>query len=275
MSERALGDVLEAVAARLTATGLPWPALRERRHLDPFVKDEYARRGGRRPASRTLRSPDFPGLGGVDVVLEEPRALIELKWAYGVPAKIFESVWDATKLALLGPRRGYDALYVVTGASRAQWAVSESAALFETGAVDALDLWRRPLEPPRGPNYGLTVGQDLVIGARGNQPLRAYARLAIRSVAALEVAGDHELRAIAVKGVGPLVTWPRFAAPEPLTTIETVELPARVTQAWIERTAPRLAAAAVAPFLDALRRRGWDDAELRERALPHLPGPDD
>jgi hypothetical protein len=77
-------------------TGLPEIALRERQHLDPFFKDEIGRRSGRRPVSRMLRSPDFPGLGAVDVVVERPRALIELKWAYGAPAKIFESVWDAT-----------------------------------------------------------------------------------------------------------------------------------------------------------------------------------
>ena len=203
-----VADILEAVASRLTATGLSGSALRERQHLDPFVKDEFARRSGRRPAARTLRTPDFPGLGAVDVVVELPRALLELKWAYGSPAKIFESVWDATKLALLAAEHGDDALYVVCGAPVTEWTASESAELFTAGEINALALWRRVLVPPRGPNYGTTIGEDLVIGARGNRPRRAHARLAIRTVGSFHVAGDHELRAIGVTGVGPLVAWP-------------------------------------------------------------------
>jgi hypothetical protein len=150
-----VADVMEDVAAKLTEAGLPGSALRERAHLDPRTKDECGRRNGQRPTSRTLRSSDFPGLGPVDVVLERPRALLELKWAYGVPAKIFESVWDATKLALLGAQHGYAALYVVCGASDAEWAVSESAELFAPGEIDVLALWQRPLIPPRGPQLRL------------------------------------------------------------------------------------------------------------------------
>ena len=56
--------------------------------------------------------------------------------------------------------------------------------------------------------------------------------------------------------------------PEPLVA---VELPARVTQAWIERTAPRLAPAAVGPFLRAFAKRGWNDAEVDARVPPHPP----
>jgi hypothetical protein len=140
-----VAEVLKAVAARLTQTGLPGAAVRERTHLDPYVKDEFERRTGRRPPTRTVRSPDFRGLGPVDVVVERPRALLELKWAYGRPAKIFESVWDATKLALLGAQHGYDALYVVCGASTAEWETSESSELFASGEIDALALWQRPI----------------------------------------------------------------------------------------------------------------------------------
>jgi hypothetical protein len=275
VTDALLAEVLEAVAIRLTTTGLPGIALRERQHLDPFFKDEIGRRSGRRPVSRTLRSPDFPGLGAVDVVVERPKALIELKWAYGAPAKIFESVWDATKLALLGAQHGYETLYVVCGASSVEWAASESSELFRQGEVDALGLWQQPLAPPRGPNYGTTVGEDLVIGARGNRPLRAHARLAVRTVAGRPVAGDHVLRVIGVTGVGLLAPWPDiFGSDERATApaqLESVELPARVTQAWIERTAPRLTPAAVAPFLRTLRQRGWSDTDLTTRVRPHLP----
>jgi hypothetical protein len=89
------------------------------------------------------------------------------------------------------------------------------------------------------------------------------------------VAGDHELRAVGVVGLGPLVQWPDGLgpgvganSPESLTE---VTLPARVTQAWIERTAPRLVPTAVEPFLHALSERGWNDAEIDARVRPHLP----
>ncbi|RKQ90859.1 hypothetical protein C8N24_0674 [Solirubrobacter pauli] len=249
--------------------------LRERGHLDPFFKAECERHLGARPVARTLRSKDFPRLGPVDVVLERPRALIELKWAHGAPAKIFEGLWDALKLALLGPAHGYDALYLVTGASRGQWSNSESADLFRTGEVDTLEAWNRALVPRRGPNYGATVGEDLVIGAHGNRPLRAHPTLAVQTVTASAVADDYELRAVRISGVGSVIRWPTPEATpaSPVTggDLASVTLPPRVTQAWIEGTAPRLTSAAVEPFLRALRERGWSETDLAVRVRPHLP----
>ena len=270
-----VAEVAEAVANRMTATGLRGKDLRERDHLDPFTKDECERRTGVRPASRTLRTLEFPRIGPVDVVLNAPKALIELKWAYYSPGKVFESLWDAIKLALLGATLSYGDLYVATGASLKEWSTSESADLFLPGHIDPLQLWARPLIPPRGPNYGKTVGEDLVIGARGNWPHRVHRSLAIRSVGAWPVANNFELRVIGVIGEGPLIAWPGLEQPPPNCaepeTLEDVQLPARVTQAWIERTAPRLAVRAIAPFLGALRHRGWSEDELTERVLPHLP----
>lgn len=69
--------VLAAVADRMTAIGLQGAELREKRHLDPFVKDEIEQQTGARPVSRKLSTPDFPGLGAVDVIVARPRALIE------------------------------------------------------------------------------------------------------------------------------------------------------------------------------------------------------
>jgi hypothetical protein len=271
--------VAEVAAARMTQTGLPGRLLRERTHLDPFMKDESAQRSGARPVSKKLLAPEFPRLGPVDVVIAEPRMLIELKWSYERPGKTFESVWDAIKLVLLGARHGYDALYVATGASRDDWTASESSDLFSSGDVDMLDIWARALTPPRGPNYGATIGEDLLIGGDGNQPLRAHSRLGIRRIAELPVADDFELRIIRVAAAGPIVDWPQLTAPGPLRTkplcapgtVTDVQLPARVTQAWIERTAPCLTAPACAPFLEALRARDWSDAELEVRVLPHMP----
>lgn len=133
-----IADLFEVVAARLTATGLTGADLRERRHLDPYTKDAVEARSGDRPPARTLRTPAFPGAGPVDVVLAQPRALIELKWSYQLPGKIFESVWDATKLLLLGQQYSYENLYIVTGAALGEWNVSESASLFAMGQLDTI-----------------------------------------------------------------------------------------------------------------------------------------
>jgi hypothetical protein len=54
---------------------------------------------------------------------------------------VFESLWDAIKLALLGVAHSYSELYVATGASLYDWNASESAELSRPGAVDALQLW--------------------------------------------------------------------------------------------------------------------------------------
>jgi hypothetical protein len=130
-----ISGVVGAVAQRMTAMQLSGAELRERGHLDPFIKNELERRCGSRPRSQTLRTPDFVGVGPVDVVLADPRALIELKCSYAMPPKIYESVWDAIKLVLLGQRHDYNALYIATGASREAWASSESTDLFDEGQM--------------------------------------------------------------------------------------------------------------------------------------------
>ena len=206
------------------------------------------------------------------MILTRPRALIELKWAYYTPGKIYESLWDAVKLTLLGRAHSYAALYLGTGASRAEWGASESADLFTGAEVDPREFWERPLRP-RGPNYGKTIGEDLIIGARGNRPRQMHRRIAIRPVATCEVADDFELRMVGIAGIDPVEEWSPDAAPPggaPAPDLESVELPARVTQAWIERTAPRLKPVAIGPFLSDLRVRGWSEDEIEQRVRPHL-----
>jgi hypothetical protein len=274
-----VAGVFRTVAQQLTQTGLSGDELRERQHLDPFCKDAFERYVGARPISQTLRTADFPGLGPVDVIVNEPRVLIELRWSYLMPDKVFESVWDAVKLALLGQRHGYDALCVATGASLAAWSASESADLFGTGEINTADMWRRPLLPPRWPNWGKTIGEDLVIGGRGNQPRRAPARIVVHHLVSVPVAADYEIRVVRVAAPGPLVDWPLTEvdvhrpkpSPPPIGDDGSMHLPPRVTQRWIEAVAPALTPDALRPFLQALRVRGWNEAELRERVLPYLP----
>jgi len=197
----------------MTASGLPGSEFRERQHLDPFVKDEFEARTGRRPVSRTLKSEAFPNLGPVDVVVEQPKLLMELKWSFEAPGKVFESVWDAIKLSILGPAFGFDHLYIATGATVGEWGITESADLFETGTVDPLEMWSRDLEPRRGPNYGSTVGEDLVIGARGNQPIEGPREIEVQRLGSFPVIAGYELVLVSVAGNSELRTWPQADVP--------------------------------------------------------------
>ena len=274
-ADSVIAEVFSDVAELLTGTGLRGHELRERQHFDPLTKDAFERHTGARPISRTLRTPDFPGVGPVDVVLSEPKALVELKWSCLDPDKIFEGVWDAIKLALVGPQHRYDALYIAIGASLAAWANSESADLFATGEIKTTAIWSRPLQPPRAPNRGKSVGEDLVIGGRGNQPLRAPATLAVRHISSTPVSAGYELRVVRLMPAGALGAWPRTeiatgVAPR-AGEESSIQLPQRVTQRWIEATAPGLATDAIPLFLRALRTRGWNEHDLTERVRPYLP----
>ena len=274
-----IAAVADEVARRMTALGLPGELLRERQHLDPITKDVFETLTAVRPVSRKLSTPDFPGLGAVDVVHGAPPLLAELKWSYERPGKLFESAWDAVKLTLLGPAYGIAGLYLMTGASCEEWARSESADLFASGELDPREFWSRPLVPPRGPNRGATIAEDLLIGARGNRPVRMPDRILTRRVTACAFANGYELRIVGLVPAGRLVEW---HAPAGMTSPEHVSarpaldergrfvLPARVTQAWIERTAPTLDPVLVGPFLRALRERGWSEGELAVRVRPYL-----
>jgi hypothetical protein len=193
--------------------GLSGSQLRERKHLDPFMKDAFEAAAGIRPVSSRLMCSTFAGLGAVDVVSSAPPLLMELKWSYEKPGKVFESLWDAIKLVMLGSECGYDKLYVATGAATEEWERSESRDLFATGTVDPLLMWQRPLEPKRGPNYGTTVGEDLVIGARGNQPATGPEMISICLIGCFAVAKDFELRLISLEPAGGRQAWPRIELP--------------------------------------------------------------
>lgn len=66
-ADSVIAGVFSDVAELLTGTGLLGHELRERQHFDPLTKDAFERHTGARPISRTLRTPDFPGVGPVDV----------------------------------------------------------------------------------------------------------------------------------------------------------------------------------------------------------------
>jgi hypothetical protein len=204
-------QICRRVAARMRGTGLPGSQLRERLHLDPFIKDAFMEATGKRPVSKRFAIPQFEGLGGVDVVADQPRLFMELKWSYDPPGKVFESVWDAIKLAMLGPQHGRAHLYVATGASDEEWQDGACVDLFAGRPVDPLEMWCRPLVPRRSPNRGATVGEDLVIGAAGKQPTEGPWEIAISPLETFEVIDGFELRLIRVHGTTDLRRWPQLA----------------------------------------------------------------
>ena len=208
-----LDDLVTALFVRaaelMRQTRLPGHHLRERNHLDPLLKAACDERLGERPVSRTLKINQFVGLGPVDVVVSEPRLMMELKWSYEAPGKTFEALWDAIKLAMLGAEYDYENLYLAVGASEHEWERGEVKELFENGRFDPLDLWNRTLIPKRSPNRGGTIGGDLVIGARGNQPTEGPAELRIRRVARILVVDGFELRVVAVAPEARRRAWPQ------------------------------------------------------------------
>jgi hypothetical protein len=201
-------SAFRAALAEIEAEGFLGAEVRERQHLDPAVKRSFERLTRKTASSIRFQTDFFSGLGPVDVVVAEPSILIELKWSYDEKrSKIFESVWDAIKLSILAVERECLA-YVATGASRSAWSNCESADLFSEATVDPCELWSRALAPP-GPNGGVTVGEDLILGSpSGGHPNTSPKRLAISPIDQISYRGDYELRLIRVAGDGPMQPWP-------------------------------------------------------------------
>lgn len=47
-----------------------------------------------------------------------------------------------------------------------------------------------------------------------------------------------------------------------------VDMPSRITDAWLREAVPTFSQAGLATFVSELKRRGWTDAELRARVYP-------
>lgn len=201
-------EAFERTLARISANGVAGSEVRERKHLDPTVKQVLDEDFETKAFSKTYKTQHFSGLGAVDVVITEPPIFIELKWSYDEKrSKIFESVWDAIKLSLLAVYTGSLA-YIATGASTAAWKTCESADLFEEGHIDPQEIWKRALVPS-GPNSGATIGEDLIFGSRSRgRPHTSAAFLAIAPIARLPYPDDYELRIARIEGSGPMTRWP-------------------------------------------------------------------
>jgi hypothetical protein len=202
-----VSEALTLTLEEIEGLGLAGTDVRERNHLDPTAKRIFEDLLKAPVASTLYRSDLFSGLGPVDVVIIDPAILIELKWSYEEKrSKIFESVWDAIKLSILGIDRE-SLTYIATGASLTAWDSCESADLFEAGLIDPQEIWKRPLIPS-GPNSGTSVGQDLMLGSpSGGRPKACARQLAITPVARVAYRDDYELRVARVIGNGPMTTW--------------------------------------------------------------------
>jgi hypothetical protein len=204
-ADSVLRDALHDAVAELEQHAAPLASLREEALRTALFEALSRRLPGHVRKERDLRSPAFRGAGGSDVLVDcvpERRVawLAETKWSYTDPPKVFEAVWDAIKLCLQIRDRGVARGWVIVGASDAAWGIAEGSELFTPGSTDTLVLWKQPLTPPRSPNYGKTVGEDLVIGGNGNRPTAVPRRIHSEAVATIPLDGDERwtVRAVAV-----------------------------------------------------------------------------
>jgi hypothetical protein len=184
---------------------------------------------------RHVSIPAFQGVGPVDLIVRSrpdaaPVGLVECKWSrHAKRDKIYEAAWDAVKLALAVRASPGATAVLVTAASQAAWAASETDDLFATGEIETAELWDRPLTSP-GPNGGNTVGADCDAGWRGNRFTHAPERLALTHLVSVDIGGtDWQLRAALVKGEGKLV---QFASPP--------EFPTLINDRWLVSNVPTM-----------------------------------
>lgn len=209
--------------------------------------------------------PDFPGVGPLDLgIWREPETSValaaELKWSTNEARdKIFESAWDAVKLAIWHGHASLNGCALITGASKVAWKKTECADLFEGARIEVAELWGRRLYAP-GSNGGNTVGEDCYVGGRENTFIRAPKAIATRALADEEVKRSGErwrIRAASVEPSGPIV---RFA-PDP-------EFPTRINQPWLDQHVPSMPEERFARLLDRLKAKRWTPYEIETRVRP-------
>jgi hypothetical protein len=95
-------EALSLAKLELERIGLPGKDLRERPTVDGAIKRAFKELTRVTVFGKGLKTEHFTGIGPVDVCVTDPPILIEVKWSYNeTRSKIFESLWDAIKIALL------------------------------------------------------------------------------------------------------------------------------------------------------------------------------
>jgi hypothetical protein len=252
---------LEAAASGLgedLAAGLPLNEGNLQRRFHAALTENTA---GAVERERHVDVPGFQGVGPVDIVISDvsgkPSGLIECKWSVDLKRdKIYEGAWDAIKLALGAAR--HDAIaWLVTGAPEDSWRRTETPDLFADGEVDSASVWARPLYA-RGPNGGMTVGEDCEAGGRGNMFTHAPETLLVKDIADVAVPGsDVRIRAARISGDGSMI---RFG-PDP-------EFPSSINQRWLGTHVPDMSPAQFDRLLARLLLKRWTKAEIDSRVRP-------
>jgi len=220
---------------------------------------------GRVRKEQKLELKAFRGVGGFDLLVDRSEGgpihcLAEVKWSYTRRSKIFEAVWDAVKLCLAAREHRAARCWLITGAPDSQWASAECRELFESGVLSFHDLWKHPLVPA-GPNGGVTVGEDLLAGGRGNRFISAPSAFAITRVGREPLRPATErwsLRAVAVQAAGG---WIENFASAPM-------FPPRINQRWLNASVPQMSDPDFDDLVMWLREKRWTDAQLMERVYP-------
>jgi hypothetical protein len=264
-ADQVLRDALVEAVEDLSPRSAPWATLREEELRSATFQALSRRLPGRVRKERLVRIKAFRGVGGSDLLIDRVPGqriawLAETKWSYGQPPKVFEAVWDAIKLCLQMREHRVARGWLIVGAADAAWRIAEGRELFTSSVTDTVALWNQPLQPPRSPNYGKTIGEDLVRGGNGNQPTTVPQAIHTELVAEIPLPGTEPwtIRAVAVE---PDEQWVADFAPAP-------KFPSPVTAAWLRDNVARMDEPTFDEFLVYLRAKRWTPAEIADRVLP-------
>jgi hypothetical protein len=116
----------------------------------------------------------------MDFVVEWPRGsrrfrhVGELKWCQLGDDKVYETIWDLFKLALMTRIPGVRTAHLITGAPNAMWPSALCVDIFDGGTFDTAELCTRRF--PRGGQR--TAWDYLLEGGYDRHPDRVPARIA-------------------------------------------------------------------------------------------------
>lgn len=114
--------------------------------------------------------------------------------------------------------------------------------------------------PAEAPNYGKSIGEDLVIGTQGNQPMTVPGSIRTDVVDNVTLQGDAPWT-VRVIAVAPDEDWLADFAPAP-------KFPFPLTQAWLAANVPSMDDRSFDEFVSYLRMKRWTHPEIEHRIRP-------